>query len=270
MNPTNIQVSINNIVPLSIVVPTMNNKQELIDTLESIVKFCPLSAQIIIIDGGINKEDTQGIAKNIINRSHSLVFLEDKARGVYHAQNKGIKACIGEWIMILNSGDELNSSAKEILTKEFLFEYDNLQLLVFSQIAYSKTDKFQYYFSPTKTSVWPHQSILVKKEVYDKYGYYREDFVSGSDQYYFAIIRKEVRFLIIDKFLTIFKLGGISSKVNLRHSYEIFSIKRKLGNNYIYSFILSYIFPFIRLIIEKIFGKKFLYSIKTNFFEYYR
>ena len=46
-------------------------------------------------------------------------------------------------------------------------------------------DKKVLIFRPDANSIWPHQSILVKKVVYEDFGLYDENYSYASDQIFF-------------------------------------------------------------------------------------
>lgn len=255
---------------LSIVVPTRNNGIELKDTLNSINNFCKEKIQLVIVDGGEESETRKILSSSIKDSAFQIIYLQDNAQGVFPAQNLGIRSCEGEWIMILNSGDMLKEAAHIILKKEYLDKFKDYRILVFSQTAYSDNNKEVYDFTPSAKSIWPHQSVLVRKNVYEEFGLYREDYIYGAEQYFFAKVRKKIPFIIIGMCLTQYKLGGISSKMSLKHSKEIFEVKRELGENFINSFYFAFITPNTRIILEKIFGLEKVIKLKKLIFRYYQ
>jgi len=255
---------------ISIVVPTFNDQSALKITLDSIIQNSLIPIQIIIVDGG-NEKYTNEILDTSIRKIPriSLLYLKDKAKGVFPAQNMGINAATGEWIMVLNSGDLLSEPAKKVFDNSFLCQFKTEQIVVFSQYAYNLEDNNGYIFKPTAKSIWPHQSILVRKNIYKSLGCYDEGFKYSSDQIFFATIRKVVAFKIVDICLTKYNLSGISSRVNLQHSNEIFIMRRTLGDPYMKAIVRSYVNPYLRKAIEILFNVKLVNSLKRRFFKYY-
>jgi glycosyltransferase involved in cell wall biosynthesis len=253
---------------LSIVIPTKNNKDELSETLLSICKNCKQDIQIVIVDGGNENESKDLINNQFIDTAMMITYLHEDAKGVFPAQNMGIKSSIGEWIMILNSGDLLRPEARNIITDEYLEKYSEYKILVFSQTAYSDNNEV-YKFIPSVKSIWPHQSILVRNEVYKEFGLYREDFKYGAEQFFFAVVRKKTPFLLINITITQYKLGGISSKMSFKHSNEIYEVKRELGENVFTSLFYSFITPYVRIMGEQILGTNAVNYLKRKIFKYY-
>lgn len=254
---------------LSIIIPTKDNSSELSDTLRSLVQVCDYDIEVIIIDGGDESVTRTVISQNSARYIGKLLYFTDKGKGVFPAQNQGIRQSKGEWVMVLNSGDILNTGACELLTKDYLSVYSAYDIIVFSQTAYSVNMKEEYSFTPTKSSIWPHQSILVRRSVYEQYGAYRDDYSYCAEQFYFAVIRKKVPYILIDKYLTVYKLGGLSSRMGLKHSREIYEVKRALGDGVAVSYFRAYITPYVRIFAERTLGSGFVNRMKKIIFRYY-
>ena len=255
---------------LSIVVATKNNFAELQETLNSIHLNCDCNVEVIIIDGG-NEIQCKKIISGYNNSIKlNIQYQREIDKGVFPAQNQGIKASNSQWIIVLNSGDLLTKYAKAILHIGFLRNFKEEQILVFSQDTYSEIDKKEYLYTPNDESIWPHQSIIVRKEVYDTYGVYREDFKYAAEQYYFAQIRKKVKFKIVNSTLTSYKLGGLSSTVNFKLCLEMYMIRKELGSNMIQAFTKSYIFPYGRKLLSNFISDKKIQKLKIVFFSHYR
>jgi len=256
------------LITLSIVVPTRNDEENLFFTLDSISKNFDSSFQIVVIDGG-----NQSITWEVINKfnfnKNNIKYFRDKALGVFPAQNLGIQEADGEWVMVLNSGDLLTINANSFLNNKFLGNSKE-KIIVFAQQTYSINDVFDYVFTPTKNSVWPHQSILVKKEVYAEYGGYNENMKTCAEQLYFAKLRKIVPFKIEPFILTSYKIGGISTSVNYQISKDIYQVNRALGKNRFKSFINAFISPNLRVFVQLFISEKQVGIIKKKLFNYYK
>lgn len=92
---------VDDLVPFSIVVPTLNQKQYLPRALNSIKKQ-PVGTQVIIVDGG----STDG-ALNVLN-SHPSLFsrlISERDTGQSAAINKGFQLATANYVAWLNSDD---------------------------------------------------------------------------------------------------------------------------------------------------------------------
>ncbi|MEW6206330.1 MAG: glycosyltransferase family 2 protein [Pseudomonadota bacterium] len=91
----------------SIVTVTLNNADGLLATIHSIKNQNIKDFEFIVIDGKSTDNTLSYIDKNndFINK-----WISEKDDGIYHAMNKGINLCSGEYILFLNSGDTFTES----------------------------------------------------------------------------------------------------------------------------------------------------------------
>jgi glycosyltransferase involved in cell wall biosynthesis len=89
---------------LSIITVNYNNLEGLKKTIESVVSQTWQVFEYIVIDGG----STDGSAAYIEAQSVNIDYwVSEPDNGIYNAMNKGIKAATGEYLLFLNSGDDL-------------------------------------------------------------------------------------------------------------------------------------------------------------------
>ncbi|HEX6915555.1 MAG TPA: glycosyltransferase [Chitinophagaceae bacterium] len=262
-------MEVKNQVLLSIVVVTMNNLEELTRTLSSIEAHCIESCQVAVVNSGIAAPVNSLLEKHRSSSIHTYEYFYQSPMGVFPAQNYGISQCRGQWIMVLNSGDELAKNASEILLTSYLAENNQFDVLVFSQIT-MRDNRPAYRFVPAESTIWPHQSILVRQDVYKRFGMYREDFRYAAEQYYFARIRRHIKFKLVDRDLTMYSLGGLSSNVNYRFSRELFAIWRRLGAGKLSAFQKSYILPYFRCILLRVLPVSFVEQIRMKTYNRYK
>ncbi len=229
------------------------------ETFNSIINEVKCEDKLCIVDGS----DTSEIIDFIKNQKDigglTISIHQDQKKGVFAAQNMGIKNS-ENWICVINSGDILVNGARIQIEKAILTN-PSVQCHVFSQYAFDKKG-FGYRFTPKFDTLWPHQSILLHKNIYNRFGLYRTDFKYSAEQYFFAIIRKKIPYKIHNQILTNYLLGGLSSKVNFRHCIEQFRVRRELGKPFFLAIWLSLVSPTLRLITELVLGRRLATKIK--------
>ena len=87
---------------ISIIIVSLNTKNEFIKTLNSAYEQTYIEKEIIVIDGLSTDGTTQKIKKN---KNKISKFIIKKYKNIYDAMNKGSKLASGNWIIFLNSGD---------------------------------------------------------------------------------------------------------------------------------------------------------------------
>ena len=93
-------------IKFSIVVISLNTKNDFKETISSIYKQKYNNFEIIIIDG--NSSDGTVLEINKLNKKIKKKVIEND-KGIYHAMNKGIKYISGDLTIFLNSGDIFNN-----------------------------------------------------------------------------------------------------------------------------------------------------------------
>lgn len=88
---------------LSIITICLNNLEELKRTVASVLQQTCKEFEYIIIDGG----STDGCKEYIEGLAGVSQWISEPDKGIYNAMNKGIRIAGGEYVLFLNSGDEL-------------------------------------------------------------------------------------------------------------------------------------------------------------------
>lgn len=251
---------------LSVITPCYNDFDNLESTLTSLRRELRPGDELVVVDSSADRERV----RILIERAELLAatrYVWIPPSGVYRAQNRGLSESTGAWIQIVNSGDRLLPGARRVID-EALVASPAIEIHVFSQQATSKGGE-TYVFSPTSRSVWPHQSIIVARCVYDVLGPYLENFPFGADQIFFAKARKLRSWAIHPFILTEYLLGGLSAAVSFANSREIYIVRRCLGEGRFKSFAAAFVLPLGRKLLEGLLGADRAIRIKTRLFRHY-
>jgi glycosyltransferase involved in cell wall biosynthesis len=252
----------------SFVIPTRNNLDELARSLLSISNEAPNKSEVIVVDGSDIAIGEDKIYKlSSIGKVNVRYILENK-KGVFSAINDGIIESRGKWIIVLTAGDYFVDGACELLSK---IENSQKDAIVFAQNVVDQRNKLQYSFYPTLDSVWPHQSMVLKRKIHEQIGLYPTEYRHVSEHYLIKRVKEVANVELIPDVLSVFCLGGISSGASNAQAKERYQLSRDLGNGILYSFIKAYFLPNIRYYIE---NNKVLNPLATLlrklFFDYYK
>ena len=199
---------------LSIITVNLNNKIGLQKTIDSIVNQNFSDFEFIIVDGKSN----DGSIEIIKQYNHKLTkWISELDSGIYQAMNKGIRIATGEYLLFLNSGDCLVD--KNVLTKIFSTYFtadivcgkcniwDNGNI-----VHTTNPPEFHTFASHFNTSI-NHQSTFIKRNLFERFGYYREDFKINSDWEFSdrTIILNNCTTQRLDIIITQYNLDGMSS-----------------------------------------------------------
>ena len=213
---------------LSIITATFNSSKTVEKTIKSVLCQTYMDYEYIIIDG-VSKDNTLDIVCKYepLFEGRMKVFSE-KDKGIYDAMNKGFKKSSGE-VLMLNSDDLFaRPYALELVVREFERHpdadgvYGNLYY-----VSQNNTDNIvRVWKTGEQKSMrygWlpAHPTFYVKKECYEKYGYFNLDFPLAAD---FELMlrfveRHRIRLAYLPEYLVKMRLGGATSK-NLKNIYK--------------------------------------------------
>jgi glycosyltransferase involved in cell wall biosynthesis len=174
-------------VKISIITVSYNAAATIEDTIQSVLNQSYKNIEYVIIDGG-SSDGTQAIIEKYSDRISYYVSEPDG--GIYFGMNKGVIACTGDFIGILNADDvyasktvisdvvELLQTAKtntlygdlEYVTEKNL----NVVLRKWTSGIFERK-KFLRGWMP------PHPTFFVQKELYLKYGSFNTSFKISAD-----------------------------------------------------------------------------------------
>ena len=107
---------------ISIIVPIYNTEQYLPKCIESIIQQSYSNLEIILVDDQ-STDACQKICDSYAKKDNRIIVIHQANKGVSGARNVGINASSGEYIMFVDSDDELYLDAVRILMND-AEEYD--------------------------------------------------------------------------------------------------------------------------------------------------
>lgn len=133
---------------------------------------------------------------------HKVIWISEKDRGVYDAQNKGIRLAQGEYCYFLNAGDTFcNEHVLELIFKPLTFNLSPLtstpDILYGNEIIVDGNGQRvgiargvdNPSFVDLYNSCMKHQASFIRRSLFDKYGMYDADMRICSDfDWFFRVI----------------------------------------------------------------------------------
>ncbi len=208
---------------ISIITVCFNSDKTIENTILSMLEQTYENVEYIIIDGK-STDGTLNIIKKYENRIVSII--SEKDNGLYDAMNKGVKLATGDIVGILNSDDTFFNN--EVLKNIANFHINNnIDASVGDIVQHRNGRIIRKYQSkswvPEKLKIGfmpPHPSVFFKKELFEKAGYYRLDFIVGAD---YELI---TRFFLKNNFN--YKYSGITTTSMARGGVSSSGIKSYL------------------------------------------
>ena len=205
---------------ISIITATFNNESTIADTMYAVNSQSYKNIEHVIIDGKSTDKTLEIINKT---KTNSTVVISESDTGIYDALNKGIKLATGDIIALLHA-DDIYADNNILKNAVELFEtqntdsvYADLQYVSKNNInkivRYWKSGNFEYK-KLKKGWMPPHPTFLIKKNIYEKYGYFDTNFKIAAD--YDIILRFLGKYKITTAYLpqvmTKMRVGGASNK----------------------------------------------------------
>jgi glycosyltransferase len=205
-------------VTVSIITTTFNSANTLRDTLSSVAAQDYPRIEHILVDG-LSNDNTLSIAREY---AHVAKIISEKDAGIYDAMNKGIKACTGDIIGILNSDDFYVSNTiisqvvERMLTEQTETLYGDLvyvhpehtNRVVRTWIAGKcNPNKFLFGWMP------PHPTFFVRSHVYNRLGFFNIALKSAADYELMLrfLYKEKVSVSYLPMVLVKMRAGGMSN-----------------------------------------------------------
>lgn len=202
---------------ISIITIAYNNENDIRPTIESVINQTYQNIEYIVIDG-----DSSDKTLDVINeyKSSISIIISEPDKNLYDAINKGIKVSTGNIVGLVHAGDQLfNNQVVGLIAEHFMHNKIDISY-GHSKVIGRKNWPVRINKSPPfkRTLVrhgWmpSHQSIYVRRELFEKLGYYRVDCDYVADYEWFIRFFYLNRPIIkrLDEFIVKFYTGGIST-----------------------------------------------------------
>jgi glycosyltransferase involved in cell wall biosynthesis len=215
---------------LSIITIVYNNVQDIERTMLSVLNQTYTHIEYIVIDG-LSNDGTIDIIKKYENRISILISEKDK--GIYDAMNKGLKVATGDYVLFMNSGDEL--FALDTVEKVFASEpdadiyYGETEIInndgeSMGQRRHKAPDKFTWRGFKLGMSI-SHQAIYIKRSLIEPYD---EQYQLSADiDWIIRAAKKAKKIVNTRQYVAKYLFGGMSKTKHKQSLRERFQIMRK-------------------------------------------
>lgn len=248
---------------VSIITVCFNSDKYLRDTMQSVLNQNYEDIEYIVVDGA-SKDNTVGIIKEFepLFRGR-MTWISEPDKGLYDAMNKGIRLATGDIVGTLNS-DDFFTSDNVISEVVKAFHSDNELELVYGDIHFVNPDNLNKSVRCYSSSVFKpsllrlgfmpaHPSMYIKRECFDKYGYYALDYKIAADfdlvVRYIHTHRVKYRYLKLD-FVTM-RTGGESANRLLLNKETTLACRKNGINTNIAVLSLKYFYKIFEYVKKK-------------------
>lgn len=212
---------------ISVITATFNSSKSIEKVIKCLKQQTYTNFEWIVIDGGSSDNTIDLVRQSEL----ADILVSEPDRGIYDALNKGILLASGDVIGFLHSDDRFfcsstlatiakgfnSMSVPGFLGKQVDAVYGNL--IFVKEQAQEKVFRYwesQSFHPGLLLRGWmpPHPTLYLRKEVYQKHGFYRIDLRCAADYDYILRVFKDKTFLAIHLpcIITVMQLGGASTR----------------------------------------------------------
>lgn len=235
---------------LSVITIVYNNVADIERTMLSVLNQTYPNIEYILIDG-LSNDGTLDVIKKYSDRISKLV--SEKDEGIYDAMNKGLAQATGDYILFMNSGDEIYSkdtAANVFATAENADIYYGETEMIdangssLGQRRHKAPEKFTWRSFKYGMSV-SHQAIYIKRSIIEPYD---RNYQLSSDIDWILRAAKKAKVIVnTHQYVAKYLVGGMSKKRHRQSLKERFNImKRHYGliptifNHFVIAFNLGW------------------------------
>lgn len=176
---------------ISVVIPLYNKQNAIARTMESVFHQTVTNFEVVVVDDG-SKDNSLQVVQAIQNPRLRIIHKENG--GVSSARNRGIKEAKGEFIALLDGDDLWEPTFLEEIVK-MIDDFPKSAIWGVS-IAFIKNGRLykwnqglgegyrgyiENYFGTTHNDLYCSSSVVIRREVFDKVGYFDERISSSED-----------------------------------------------------------------------------------------
>jgi len=207
---------------VSVVIPAYNAEKYIEEAINSVLNQTFQDFEVIVIDDG-SQDSTK---EKVLNYSDSRIkYIYKENGGPSTARNAGIKNAKGEYIAFLDYDDIWMPQKLERQLAKFSLEPD--LGLVYSWVQSINPDGSTRFVSEPENEGWVHNEIildnfqhngsiqLVKKECFEKAGYFDESLLNAQDWDMWIRLAKYYKFGVVKEILVRYRVR--SDSLSKRH-----------------------------------------------------
>jgi len=214
---------------LTVITIVYNNVRDIERTIKSVLNQTHKNIEYIIIDGKSTDGTLEVIEKY---KTHISKIVSETDKGIYDAMNKGLALAKGDYVLFMNSGDEIydehtvedvfaSATGADIYYGETEMYNDNWESL--GRRRHEAPENFDWKSFRFGMNV-SHQAIYIKRSItvpYDlKYKY------SSDIDWIIKAAKKSSNIVNVHRYIAKYLIGGMSKKKHresLKERFQIFS-----------------------------------------------
>lgn len=201
----------------TIITVCLNNEEEIGSTIASVLEQCCTDYEYIIKDG-VSGDKTVCIAESFepafTRKGIPFRIISCPDSGIYDAMNQAICEAQGEWIVLMNAGDQFaNQTVLEHVNKSGCLEQADV---VYGDRILKNGKLFRYQKAGVLADIrfslpFGHQSTLTSRALFTSHLYSLKFKICSDHHFYLRMYLEGKRFVYFPEAISIFDINGISA-----------------------------------------------------------
>lgn len=178
---------------ISVVIPLYNKEKEIAATLQSVLAQTYTDYEVIVVDDG-SMDDSAKVVQSLMAKSNKIRLIQKPNGGVCSARNRGIIESKGYYIALLD-GDDIWD--KDFLKEQVVLIHDFPKAGMWGvNTAFIRGGKHyrwrqgmpegyrgyvDNYFGTKHNDLFCSSSVVIRRDVFDKVGYFDERISASED-----------------------------------------------------------------------------------------
>lgn len=219
---------------VSLILTTYNCKENLIKTFKSIEEQDYPNLEVCISDSCSTDGTLEVIEEYAKTSKHSVVYKSEKDSGIYDGINRSIQMSSGDYLEIMNDEYTCTDAISKLVGA---IEEAGDVVGAHADLVYKEGDMVRRYWkmgNGTIRSGWMpgHPSLMLKREIYEKYGLYNTSYICSADYEFMVRFLKDGNKLVyVPETLISMFYGGTSTGTAASYTTSIMEALRALKEN---------------------------------------
>ena len=219
---------------VSLILTTYNCKKNLIKTFKSIEEQDYPNIEVCISDSCSTDGTLEVIKEYAESSKHSVVYKSEKDSGIYDGINRSIQMSSGDYLEIMNDEYTCTDAITKLVNA---IEKTNDAVGSHADLVYKKDGIARRYWKMGEGSIYSgwmpgHPTLMLKREVYEKYGLYNTDYICSADyEFMIRFLRDGNKLAYVPETLISMFYGGTSTGTAGSYMTSIKEALRALKEN---------------------------------------
>ena len=200
---------------VSLILTTYNCKDNLIKTFKSIEEQDYPNIEVCISDSCSTDGTLDVIEEYAKTSHHSVVYKSEKDSGIYDGINRAIAMSTGDYLEIMNDEYTCSDAVSRLVNAIEIGGGDYVG--AHADLVYQEDGKVRRYWKMGNGSIYSgwmpaHPTLLLKREIYDKYGEYDTSYVCSADyEFMIRFLKDKNKVAYVPETLVSMFYGGTST-----------------------------------------------------------